>query len=59
MIQNKHVIDCLPLLAAVLGRTYGVEVRIGGQTAYTNGRTIQLPALPLDVDETLLGLVRG
>ncbi len=59
MIQNKHIVSSLPLLAAVLGRTYGVEVRIGGQTAYTNGRIIQLPDLPLDGDETLLNLVRG
>lgn len=59
MIQNKHIVNCLPLLAAVLGRKYGVEVRIGGQTACTNGRIIQLPALPLDVDEIVLGLVRG
>ena len=60
MIQNKHIIKSLPLLAAALGKKYGVEVVIGGDSAYTkactNGRTIYLPALPLDCDATLLGL---
>ena len=63
MIQNKHIIKSLPLLAAALGKKYGVEVVIGGDSAYskacTNGRTIYLPALPLDCDATLLGLARG
>lgn len=40
--------DCLPLLASVLGNQYGVTVEIGGSEAYTDGKTIHLPALPLD-----------
>lgn len=59
MIQNKHIINSLPLLAAALGRKYGVEVVIGGDRACTDGRTIHLPSLPQDCDATLLGLVRG
>lgn len=58
-MNPKHIIKSLPLLASVLGRKYGVQVRIGGDNAFTNGNVIQLPSLPLDCDETLLGLVRG
>lgn len=59
MIKNKHIINSLPLLAAALGRKYGVEVVIGADNACTDGRTIYLPALPQDCDAILLGLVRG
>lgn len=58
-MQHKHIIKSLPLLASVLGRKYGVQVRIGGDRAYTNGNVIQLPSLPLNSDDTLLGLIRG
>ena len=58
-MNQKHIIKSLPLLASVLGRKYGVQVRIGGDNAFTNGNVIQLPSWPLDCDETLLGLVRG
>lgn len=58
-MKHKHIIKSLPLLASILGRKYGVQVRIGGRDAYTDGNVIQLPSLPLDSDETLLGLVRG
>lgn len=59
MIQNRHIIKSLPLLAAALGRKYGVEVVIGGDRACTDGKTIYLPTLPQDCSDTLLGLVRG
>lgn len=58
-MNPKYIIKALPLLASVLGRKYGVQVRIGGDTAFTNGNIIQLPSLPLDGDETLIGLIRG
>ena len=58
-MHHKHIIKSLPLLASILGRKYGVQVRIGGDRAYTNGNVIQLPGLPLDSDDTLLGLIRG
>lgn len=58
-MNPKHIIKALPLLASVLGRKYGVEVRIGGEQAFTNGNIIQLPSLPLDGDETVIGLLRG
>ena len=59
MIYDKHVINSLPLVAAVLSQKYGVEVHIGGTKAFTDGKTIQLPSLPAYGDSTLLGLARG
>jgi cobaltochelatase CobT len=38
----------LHILGPVLGRKRGVEVRIGGARACTDGNTIWLPALPID-----------
>lgn len=58
-MKHKHIIRSLPLLASVLGRKYGVKVRIGGDKACTDGRIIYLPSLPLDGDDKLLGLLRG
>ena len=59
MIQNKDVINCLPLLASVLGDRYGVQVQIGGHDACTDGKIIRIPALPVDCDKTALALVKG
>ncbi|WP_165075935.1 MULTISPECIES: VWA domain-containing protein [unclassified Desulfovibrio] len=59
MIQNKDVINCLPLLASVLGDRYGVQVQIGGYEACTNGKIIRIPALPVDCGKTALALAKG
>lgn len=59
MIRMKDIMKSLPLVASVLGERYGVEVRIGGDSAFTNGRVIQLPSLPHDSDEGVLALARG
>jgi len=59
MIQNKHILSALPLVADVLGRKYGVRVHIGGNDAYTDGRDIHLPSLPLDSDDTIRNLARA
>lgn len=58
-MKHKYILSSLPLLASVLGRKYGIRVRIGGDKAFTDGNTIQLPSLPVNCDDTLLGLVRG
>lgn len=58
-LREKDILGCLPLLASVLGNTYGVHVHIGGSDACTNGNMIQLPSLPVDCGEELLLLVRG
>ena len=59
MIDTQAVMRSLPLVASVLGRKYGVKVEIGGGEAYTNGETIHLPALPVDIPDTFLALSRG
>lgn len=59
MIRSKDVLNCLPLLASVLGDQYGVQVRIGGNEACTNGKVIYLPALPMDCEPELLAMARG
>ena len=38
----------LHILGPVLGKKRGVEVRVGGGQACTDGNTIWLPALPID-----------
>lgn len=59
MNKNKLIMSSLPLVASVLGKKYGVNVEIGGDTAFTDGKTIQLPSMPLDCDENFVGLARG
>lgn len=59
MIRNKDILNCLPLLASALGDRYGVKVEIGGTRAYTNGKTIQIPALPTNCDKTAIALAKG
>ena len=59
MIKNKDVINCLPLLASVLGDRYGVQVQIGGHEACTNGKIIRIPSLPIDCGKTALALAKG
>lgn len=49
----------LPMVASVLGDKYGVKVTIGGKDAFTNGKNINIPALPLDCNTELLALARG
>ena len=58
-MNNNLIMQSLPLVAAVLGNKYGVQVTIGGSRAFTDGSTIHLPSLPLDCDDTLVGLARG
>lgn len=59
MIRTKDVLNCLPLLASVLGDQYGVQVCIGGNEACTNGKIIHLPSLPMDCEPELLAMARG
>ncbi len=59
MIRTKDVLNCLPLVASILGDRYGVQVRIGGKEACTNGKVIHLPSLPMDCEPELLALARS
>lgn len=58
MHDSRAVMRSLPLVASILGRRYGIQVQIGGTEAYTDGKTIHLPSLPVE-DNNLLPLVRG
>ena len=58
-MHNSDILQCLPLLADILGRSYGVSVEIGGAQAYTDGRTIHLPSLPIKGEPDFINLVRG
>lgn len=51
-------VGALPIIAKAIGRRYGVTVEVGGSRAYTNGKTIHLPALPVD-DPEIEVLVNG
>ena len=57
--MNDHFIRSLPLVAAALGRKYGLKVIIGGTEAMTNGDTIFLPTLPLDSPPETMALARA
>lgn len=59
MSSQRYILQCLPLLASVLGNQYGVQVKIQGDEAKTNGKIIYIPAMPTDCDADMLGLVRG
>lgn len=58
-IRNKDIFNCFPLLAAVLGDKYGVEIRIGGKNAMTDGNVIYLPSMPSDLDSEMLENAKG
>ncbi len=55
----KHFIRSLPLVAAALGRKYGLKIIIGGTEAMTDGDTIFLPTLPLDSPVEMVNLARA
>ncbi len=59
MIRIKDILNCLPLVASILGDRYGVQVLIGGKEACTNGKVIHLPSLPMDCEPELLALAKG
>lgn len=58
-MQMKDILNCLPLVASVLSRKYGVNVIVCGDTAFTEGKNIHIPSLPITSDEHLLCMVRG
>ncbi|MBI9113318.1 hypothetical protein [Maridesulfovibrio ferrireducens] len=59
MNKNKLLMKSLPLVASVLGQKYGVKVQIGGDKAFTDGKVIQIPSMPLECDEILTNLARS
>ncbi|WP_027156621.1 VWA domain-containing protein [Methylobacter luteus] len=43
-MRNNTLNNAFPIVAAALGNKFGVKVRVGGQHAYTDGKSINLPA---------------
>jgi len=46
--------NALPIVAAAYGEKFGVKVEIGGQEAYTDGKTITVPNVPQDYNIDVL-----
>lgn len=44
--SKKPIFNALPIVAAAYGEKFGVKITIGGDTAYTDGRSINLPNVP-------------
>jgi cobaltochelatase CobT len=47
-MKNQTLNNAFPIVAAALGRKFGVKVSVGGDDAYTTGDRIHLPALDTD-----------
>lgn len=47
-MNNQTLNNAFPIVAAALGNKFGVNVRIGGEDAFTDGSTINLPAYNLE-----------
>ncbi|MGZ0076380.1 VWA domain-containing protein [Methylomonas sp. EFPC3] len=43
-MKNRTLHNAFPIVAAAIGNRFGVKVSVGGNQAYTDGRSIQLPA---------------
>ena len=57
MNRRGTIQRALPMVARTIGRRLDVSVGIGGPDAFTNGKHIQLPALPLDAPDDELATV--
>jgi cobaltochelatase CobT len=47
-MNNLNLRHAFPIVAAALGNKFGVNVSVGGQDAYTDGSSINLPAYQLE-----------
>jgi len=43
-MNNKTLHNAFPIVAAAIGNRFGIKISVGGNQAYTDGRSIQLPA---------------
>ncbi|WAR43368.1 VWA domain-containing protein [Methylomonas rapida] len=43
-MKNRTLHNAFPIVAAAIGNRFGVKVSVGGEQAYTDGKSIQLPA---------------
>ena len=51
-MKTKTLHNAFPIVAAAIGNRFGIKVSVGGDKAYTDGKTIQLPAYPIFVTST-------
>ena len=60
MIPNPTQVSAAPIVAAALGRNIGVKVEFGHySTAFTNGETIFLPRLPVELPKAVETILWG
>ncbi|MCD2450546.1 VWA domain-containing protein [Methylicorpusculum oleiharenae] len=43
-MKNRTLHNAFPIVAAAIGNRFGIKVSVGGDQAFTDGRSIQLPA---------------
>jgi cobaltochelatase CobT len=43
-MRDNTLHHAFPIVAAAIGNRFGIQVKVGGDQAYTNGKLIQLPA---------------
>lgn len=43
-MKNRTLHNAFPIVAAAIGNRFGIKISVGGDQAYTDGKTIQLPA---------------
>ena len=46
-MKTQTLNNAFPIVAAALGNKFGVNVKVGGQDAYTDGESINIPAYNL------------
>ena len=56
MIRTKDVLNCLPLVASILGDRYGVQVRISGKPIKAVGSSFSMAAMSAMPKPSLLML---
>jgi cobaltochelatase CobT len=47
-MKNQTLNNAFPIVAAALGNKFGVKVKVGGEDAFTDGKSINLPAYNLE-----------
>ena len=43
-MKNRTLHNAFPIVAAAIGNRFGIKISVGGDQAYTDGKSIQLPA---------------
>ncbi|WP_152966562.1 hypothetical protein, partial [Gulbenkiania mobilis] len=59
MKANSAIAQSLPIVLASIAEQSGLSLGIGGSVAYTNGKHVQVPALPIECSEDTAMLAYG